>query len=118
LHARRGDGVLFFDLFFRKTRLGYPGGFRYVTDFAQAESPARAGNYDGTDQPPAVVARLMLRYPRIWVIGRSPYAPLAAPQIRAQSAALRRSFTLAAELRFHGITLTLWQRDAPGRGEA
>jgi mannosyltransferase len=112
-HAKPGDGVLFFSLFFRKTRLGYPRDFRDVRDFAQAVSPAQAGNYDGRDQPVAQVRQLMLGYRRIWVIGRSPYAALTAPPVQAESAALRRNFTLAAERQFHGMTVTLWLRDRP-----
>lgn len=113
-HAKPGDGVLFFNLFFRKIRLGYPRDFRDVRDLAQAVSPAQAGNYAGRDKPIAQVRQLMLGYRRIWVIGRSPDGVLSSPPVRAQSATLRRNFTLAAQRQFHGMTVTLWLRDPAG----
>ena len=38
-HARPGDGMLFFNSFFRKARLGYPHQFRDTADFAMSVSP-------------------------------------------------------------------------------
>jgi mannosyltransferase len=109
-HADRGDGVLFFNSFFRKARLGYPREFEKVTDFAMAESPAQAGNFNGTDKPFAVTRPLMLGYRRIWVIGRSPYAALRSPPIRAEAMVLRRGFSIVYLHHFRGMTVTLWLR--------
>jgi mannosyltransferase len=55
-HARPGDGVLFFSNFYRKARLGYPADYRNVSDFAMAQSPAAAGNFQGRDKPVPVRA--------------------------------------------------------------
>jgi mannosyltransferase len=109
-HAERGDGVLFFNSFFRKARLGYPRDFEKVTDFAMAESPAQAGSFNGTDKPFAVTRPLMLEYRRIWVIGRSPYAALRSPPIRAEAMVLRRGFSIVYLHHFRGMTVTLWLR--------
>ncbi|MCW2907739.1 MAG: hypothetical protein JWL68_2528 [Actinomycetia bacterium] len=109
-HARHGDGVLFFSNFFRKARLGYPADYRAVSDFAMAESPAAAGNFQGRDKPVAVVQSLMPSYQRIWVVGRSPSANLTAGPVRAEDAVLRSHFTLSAKRHFKGIFVTLWVR--------
>jgi len=109
-HAQPGDGLLFFSNFFRKARLGYPADYRRVSDFALAESPAAAGNFQGRDKPVATVQSLMLGYQRIWVLGRSPFAHLAAGPVRAEDAALTSHFSLAAKRHFRGITVTLWVR--------
>jgi mannosyltransferase len=109
-HARPGDGVLFFSNFYRKARLGYPADYRNVTDFAQAQSPAAAGNFQGRDQPVAAVQSLMTGYQRIWVVGRSPLAHLTAGPVRAEDAVLTSHFSLAAKRQFKGIVVTLWVR--------
>jgi mannosyltransferase len=109
-HARPGDGVLFFSNFFRKARLGYPADYQNVSDFAMAQSPAAAGNFQGRDKPVAAVQSLMTGYQRIWVVGRSPFAHLAAGPVRAEDAVLTRHFSLAAERHFKGIIVTLWVR--------
>ncbi len=109
-NARPGDGVLFFGTLFRKARLGYPGDFARTADFAMAESPQQAGSFRGTDKPFPAVGPLMPRYPRIWAVGAVPSARLPVPQLREESAVLRRGFTLVAERRFRGIVVTLWQR--------
>ena len=109
-HARQGDGVLFFSNFFRKARLGYPADYRNVSDFAMAESPAAAGNFQGRDKPVAAVQSLMAGYQRIWVVGRSPSAHLTAGPVRAEDAALRSHFSLSAKRHFKGIFITLWVR--------
>jgi mannosyltransferase len=109
-HARRGDGVLFFSDFFRKARLGYPADYRKVSDFAMAESPVAAGNFQGRDKPAAAVQSLMGGYQRIWVVGRSPFAHLTAGPVRAEDAALRSHFSLSAKRHFKGIFVTLWVR--------
>jgi mannosyltransferase len=109
-HARHGDGVLFFSNFFRKARLGYPADYRAVSDFAMAESPAAAGNFQGRDKPVPAVQSLMLGYRRIWVLGRSPSANLTTGPVRAEDAALRSHFTLSAKRHFKGIFVTLWVR--------
>jgi mannosyltransferase len=109
-HARPGDGVLFFSNFYRKARLGYPADYRNVTDFAQAQSPAAAGNFQGRDKPVAAVQSLMTGYQRIWVVGRSPLAHLTAGPVRAEDAVLTSHFSLAAKRHFKGIFVTLWVR--------
>ena len=109
-HARPGDGVLFFSNFFRKARLGYPADYRNVSDFALAQSPAAAGNFQGRDKPVAAVQSLMTGYQRIWVVGRSPFAHLTARPVRAEDAVLTRHFSLAAKRQFKGIVVTLWVR--------
>jgi mannosyltransferase len=109
-HARPGDGVLFFGPFFRKARLGYPADYRDLRDFAMAESPAAAGNFEGTDKTPAAVAALMPAYRRIWVIGNAPSTGLAAPPLAQESSQLIHDFTLAAKRRWKGVSVTLWVR--------
>jgi len=109
-HAHQGDGVLFFSAFFRKARLGYPADFRKVDDFAMAVSPMRAGDFQGTDKPFAQVRPLMLAQQRIWVVGRSPFIPLASPAIKDESRLLQANFTLVAKRHFRHIWVTLWVR--------
>jgi mannosyltransferase len=109
-HARPGDGVLFFSDFFRKARLGYPADYRNVSDFALAQSPAAAGNFQGRDKPVAAVQSLITGYQRIWVVGRSPLAHLTAGPVRAEDAVLTSHFSLAAKRHFKGISVTLWVR--------
>jgi mannosyltransferase len=107
-HARPGDGVLFINSFYRKARLGYPADFRNVTDFAMAQSPQRAGNFNGTDKPLTTVQSLMLTYQRIWVVGNAPSPGLANPQMRGEAEFLLRDFRLAAEQHYKNVTVTLW----------
>ncbi len=109
-HARPGDGVLFFSAFFRKARLGYPADYRNVSDLAMAQSPAAVGNFQGRDKPVTTVESLMTGYQRIWVVGRSPFAHLAAGPVRTEDAVLTSHFTLAAKRHFKGISVTLWVR--------
>jgi len=109
-HARPGDGVLFFSNFYRKARLGYPADYRNVSDFAMAQSPAAAGNFQGRDKPVAAVQSLMAGYRRIWVVGRSPFAHLTTGPVRAEDTVLRSHFTLSAKRHFKGIFVTLWVR--------
>ena len=109
-HARPGDGVLFFSKFFRKARLGYPADYHNVSDFAMAQSPAAAGNFQGRDKPVATVQSLMTGYQRIWVVGRSPFAHLTAGPVRAEDAVLTSHFSLVAKRYFKGILVTLWAR--------
>ena len=109
-HARAGDGVLYFDTFFRKAELGYPQDFSKVTDFAVAVPPRQAGDFRGTDRSFAATLPLMLRYQRIWVIGVQPSANLRAGLLRQQSQALAQYFTRIDIQTFKGMTVTLWQR--------
>jgi mannosyltransferase len=109
-HARAGDGVLFFDTFYRKIRLGYPQDFRDVADFAMAVSPAQSGTYNGINKPLPEVRSLMLTYRRIWVVGRYPSVHVSAPAIRGESELLRSRFTLVAKRHFKGMVVTLWLR--------
>jgi mannosyltransferase len=108
--ARPGDGVLFFGPFFRKARLGYPQDFTKTSDFAMAESPRQAGNFQGTDKPFRLVEPLMLARQRIWVIGRQPSPDLATSAFRAESILLRTNFSLILKRQFRGMIVTLWAR--------
>ncbi len=108
--ARPGDGVLFFNSFYRKIRLGYPHAFRYTTDLAMAESPAKSATLNGFDKPFAVVRPIMLTYQRIWVVGRAPSARVASPSIRGEGELLISDYKLAAERKFRGMVVTLWVR--------
>jgi len=109
-HARPGDGVLFFNDFYRKIRLGYPRDFRDTTDFAMAVSPARSATLNGFDKPFAVVRPHMLTYRRIWVVGRAPSARVSNPAIRAEGELLMSRYTLISERKFKGMVVTLWLR--------
>ena len=109
-HARPGDGVMFFNWFFRKARLGYPEEFRDTTDFALAISPQQSGTLNGFDKPLDVVRRLMLGYRRIWVVGRAPSDHVASVAIRSEGELLMRRYKLIAERHYKSITVTLWQQ--------
>ena len=109
-HAQPGDGVLFFNSFFRKARLGYPQDFKDTTDFAMSVSPLKSGTLNGFDKPFSVVGPLMLTYQRIWVVGRAPSANVSSAAIRAEGELLMHRFTLVAERHFKGLVVTLWQR--------
>jgi mannosyltransferase len=108
--ARPGDGVLFFGPFFRKARLGYPQDFAKISDFAMAESPRQAGNFQGADKPFRLVEPLMLARQRIWVIGRQPSPDLTTSAFRAESILLRTNFSLVLKRQFRGMIVTLWVR--------
>jgi mannosyltransferase len=108
--ARPGDGVLFFDAFFRKIRLGYPGDFTKTSDFALAVPPEVANPFKGIDKPFSAVQPLMLARQRIWVIGRRPAASLPAGPLREESAVLLRDFTRVALRGWRGMWVTLWVR--------
>jgi mannosyltransferase len=108
--ARSGDGVLFFPDFYRKARLGYPGDFAKIRDFAMAVSPQQAGTFRGSDKPFRITGPLMLSYRRIWVIGRVPSPRLKSPALRAESIALKSHFSLLSKRRFRGMVVTLWLR--------
>jgi len=114
MHARTGDGVLFFPNFYRKARLGYSADFAKTSDFSMAISPTQAGDFRGTDKPPQVIGPLMLGYQRIWVIGREPSRRLKIPALRAESTVLKTHFTLMSKRRFRGMTVTLWLRQTTG----
>jgi mannosyltransferase len=109
-HARTGDGVLFFGTFYRKARLGYPEDFTKTSDFAMAVSPQQAGTFQGQDKPFRLVEPLILAHKRIWVIGVKPSAQLHTGAYRGESLELNSNFALVLQHRFHGMTITLWQR--------
>lgn len=109
-NARRGDGILFFGTLYRKAELGYPGDFRNTTDFAMAVSPRQAGDFRGIDKPFSLAGQLMLRYPRIWVVGLRPSRKIPPGALRDESMELFRDYTLAGFRQFHGIAVTLWVR--------
>jgi hypothetical protein len=109
-HARRGDGVLYFDTFFRKSELGYPADFTKVVDFAEAQTPTQAGNFRGTDKSFAQTFPLMLGYQRIWVAGEQPSGSLSTALLRGESRTLAKRFTMIGIHFFKGITVTLWRR--------
>jgi mannosyltransferase len=109
VHARQGDGIIFFGNFFRKARLGYPADFRKTSDFTLAVSPLQEGNLQGTDKPFRATLPLMLRYRRIWVYGGRPFERHKG-LLKQESMTLRQHFILIARHRFRGIDVTLWQR--------
>ncbi len=109
-HARPGDGVLFFNSFYRKAELGYPYQFRDTTDFALAVTPQKSGTLNGFDKPFSVVGPLMLTYQRIWVVGRAPSARVSNPAISAEGKLLMSRFRLVVERKFKGVVVTLWQQ--------
>jgi len=109
-HARPGDGVLFFNTFFRKARLLYPRQFRNTDDIGQALSPMQAGTFRGTDKPFSTLRPLMLDRRRIWVVGVRPSVRLSDLLLRQQSLLLTRYFTLVSDRHFRGIEVTLWVR--------
>ncbi len=108
--AHPGDGVLFFNAFYRKIRLGYPEDFTKITDFAMAVSPEEAGTFNGINKPFPVVRSLMLTYERIWVVGRAPSAHVSSPAIRGEGELLMSRYTCIAGRQFKGIVVTLWLR--------
>jgi len=108
-HARRGDGVLFMNSFYRKAELGYPEQFRKTSDFALAVSPVDAP-YQGIDKPFPAVRRLMLRHRRIWVIGYRPSPLLPAGPLRQESLVLWHDFIRVKVLGYRGMWLSLWIR--------
>ncbi|HEX3922263.1 MAG TPA: glycosyltransferase family 39 protein [Streptosporangiaceae bacterium] len=107
-NQRPGDGVLFFNTFYRKAELGYPQDFRDIDDFALAMSPARSGTLNGHNKPVSQIRPLMLGYHRIWVVGRAPSAQVSSPAIRGEGELLMSRFRLALERHFKGIVVTLW----------
>jgi mannosyltransferase len=108
--ARSGDGVLFFNTFYRKIRFGYPEDFGKITDFAMEVSPQRSGTYNGVNKPLGEVRSLMLTYRRIWVVGRAPSAHVSSPAIRGEGELLTSRYTRIADRHFRGIVVTLWLR--------
>lgn len=109
-HAQAGDGILFFNSFFRKARLGYPADYRKVTDFAMAVSPQQAGNFNGVDKKFPAVEPVMLRYRRIWVLGRLPSVAVSNPNISQEGGLLLSDYRPLLERRYKGIILSLWLR--------
>jgi mannosyltransferase len=109
-HERPGDGVMFFNTFFRKAELGYPQDFRDTTDFALAVTPQKSGTLNGFNKPFSVVGPLMLTYQRIWVVGRAPSARVSSPAIRAEGELLMSRFRLVVERKYRGVVVTLWQQ--------
>jgi mannosyltransferase len=109
-HSRRGDGILYFDTFYRKAELGYPWDFTKVADFAEAETPMQAGTFRGVDKSFAQTLPLMLRYQRIWVVGDQPSATLPTALLRSESETLAKRFRMTDIQYFKGITVTLWVR--------
>jgi mannosyltransferase len=109
-HARPGDGVAYLGEFFRKASLGYPADFRAVTDFALAASPRASGTFQGSDLPFPAIRSQLLRYRRIWAIGRVPAAHYPPGLIRSQSLELLQHFREAGRASFQGVTVTLWVR--------
>jgi mannosyltransferase len=109
-HARLGDGVLFFDDFYRKGELGYPSQFHDVSDLALAVSPAVANPFKGIDKPFTAIAPLMLSTNRIWVIGRRPTAQITGRQMREERTLLLRDFAETFVHGYRGMWLTLWVR--------
>jgi mannosyltransferase len=113
--ARPGDGVLYFGSFFRKASLGYPADFRNVTDFGVAVTPRASGTFQGINKPFPELRPIILRYQRIWVVGRVPHAGMTAPLMNSEAAVLLQHFSLARQVHFHGMSVSLWVSRRPGR---
>jgi mannosyltransferase len=113
--ARPGDGVLFFNTFFRKDRLLYPREFRNTDDIGQAQTPNQAGTFRGTDKPFSTLRPLMLERRRIWVVGVRPSVRQSDLLLRQQSLLLTRHFRLVIDRHFRGIDVTLWVRTSTAR---
>ena len=109
-HARPGDGVLFFDDFYRKAELGYPSQFHGVSDMALAVSPAVANPFKGIDKPVTATLALMLRHNRIWVLGRRPTAEVTGGQLGEERTLLLHDFAETFSHGYRGMWLTLWVR--------
>jgi hypothetical protein len=109
-HAQQGDGVLFFNTFYRKIRLGYPRDFAKITDFSMAVTPEKAGTYNGINKPYPDVSSLMLSYRRIWVVGRAPSTHVLSPAIRGEGELLTSGYTRIFYHHYRGIVVTLWVR--------
>jgi len=109
-HAQPGDGVLFFNSFYRKAELGYPTQFRGVRDIAEAVPPAVADPYQGIDKPFSAVRPIMLSQQRIWVLGRRPAAGLPPGPMQQESTVLLQYFTRTFVRSYKGMWLTLWVR--------
>jgi mannosyltransferase len=109
-HAQQGDGVLFFNTFYRKIRLGYPRDFAKIADFSMAVTPQQAGTYNGINKPYPVVLSLMPSYRRIWVVGRAPSTRVTSPAIRAEGELLTSTYTRIFYHHYRGIVVTLWVR--------
>jgi mannosyltransferase len=114
-HARAGDGVLYFGSFFRKASLGYPADFRKVTDFGAAVTPRASGTFQGINKPFAALRPVMLRYQRIWVVGGIPRSDLPAGLMQSESQELLQHFSLARQVHFHGMSVSLWVSRRPSR---
>jgi hypothetical protein len=108
--ARPGDGVMYFNTFYRKLELGYPYELRNVSDFTLNRTPEQVGTFNGTNRPFGQVKPLMLAHKRIWVIGRLPSRQLTSRSIRLESQVLLSDFRLVLKHPYKGIIVTLWAR--------
>jgi mannosyltransferase len=109
-HSRPGDGVMFFNSFFRKARLGYPSQYRKTSDFAMAVSPEIANPFRGINKPFAAVRPLMLSHQRIWVVGLRPSVTLSVGPVQEESMVLEQDFTRTAVKGYRNVWVTLWLR--------
>ena len=106
--ARRGDGVLFLDSFYRKVWMGFPRQFRDTTDFAMLQSPAVTGDFRGSNRPGAQLPRLMLGYHRIWSIGEAPWDYLHPGPMFGARTVLFNHFRIVEQAEFESVFVTLW----------
>ncbi len=110
-HSRAGDGIIFFNPYYRKIRLAYPYDFRRTADCLLARSPAAVGDFQGTEKPSFAVRSALLGYQRIWTIGPQPIAPKPAAGTLAKALTLLRSdYRVVAEKQPRGMLLRLWVR--------
>jgi mannosyltransferase len=109
--ARPGDAVLYFGAFYRKARLGYPQDYRNLADVGLAVTPQAAGTFQGTEANWAVTGPALLRYQRVWTVGRPPRAPYPPGLLRAQARELDADYTYVRRAAFRGVIVTLWVRD-------
>jgi mannosyltransferase len=112
VHAKPGDGVLFATGFYRKAKLAYPEDWRNVTDFSIAIPPGKLGTFQGRDLGFWAIRANMLKYHRIWVVGRPPSYPPVIPPFRALAHTIETHFIWQSREDFQGITVSLWIRKA------
>ncbi|QKG20902.1 glycosyltransferase family 39 protein [Actinomadura verrucosospora] len=110
--SRPGDAILFLTKDRRSVAEAYPDAFRRLRDVALRRTPARAGNFGGTEFAPAEIGRRLTgaATSRVWLLEGPWRMPSLVPQDRAKVDALQRHFRQAGVWRVRGITLSLFQR--------
>ena len=111
-NAKPGDGVLFATAFYRKAELAYPEDFRNLKDFSLAIPPGKLGTFQGRNLGFWAIRANMLKFHRIWVVGRPPSYPPVIPPFPSLARAVERHFVWKSREDFQGITVSLWVRRA------